>query len=163
MLSAHIHVFCQPCMVLLITALITRHTYRSSCFHSHRIYCCKSTGPDVPLHQNLWWTSLRFLEVIFLNILSFRRGAYGLWWKLKMTMSRLYFTDTQCIFSLLLSTLGVILHKVHKHGTHAAQTSYLFSVNDPHHQTHNGAQFPHLFLFFFPSHHILPANVISVM
>lgn len=45
---------------------------------------------------------------------------------------------------------GVILHKVHKHGTHAAQTSYLFSVNDPHHQIHNGAQFPHLFLFPFP-------------
>lgn len=48
------------------------------------------------------------------------------------------------------SIFSVILYKVYKHGTHTVQTSYLFSVNDSHHQIHDAAQFPHLFLFPFP-------------
>lgn len=61
-----------------------------------------------------------------------------------------YISQTSCASPHCSSILSVILCKVHKHGTHAVQTSYLFSVNDPHHQVHNGAQFPRLFLFPFP-------------
>lgn len=38
----------------------------------------RPTAPDVPLCQNLRQTSVIFLEVLLLSILSFRQGAYGL-------------------------------------------------------------------------------------
>lgn len=95
-------------------------------------------------------TSLSSLEILLLSTPSFRQGAPGLCDENSRWLCGAgYISQTSYASPDPSSTVSESFYKVHKHGTHAVQTNNLFSLNDPHHQTYNGTQFPSLILFSF--------------